>query len=93
MLFVVVAVVAVMLLVAGCSKQTPVTEPAAASTGNTPQVAAPVPTPTQTSVPAAVVQEEPAVPPELTQADETAQELDTSDLDQIDKDVDALTVP
>ena len=91
-----VATVAVLLLIAGCSKQAPVTEPepvaapaATQPTATTPQVA--VPTPTQAAV--AVVQDEPAVPPEITQADETEQELGTSDLDQIDKDIDDLAVP
>ncbi len=90
-IFVVAAVVAVvaLLLIAGCSKQTPATQ-----TGATPaqQVTAPVAT-----IPAPAVQEAmqegPATPPELTQADQTVQDLGTSGLDQVSKDIDALTVP
>ena len=92
-IFAVAAVV--LLLIAGCSKQTPATEPVKSVATATTPAPQPVAAPAQ-ATPAAVVQEAPAttaIPPELTRADETVKDLDTSELDQIGKDVDALAVP
>ena len=83
---IVIGIVVALLLVAGCSKKTPATKTAAPAAPTTATPAAP-----QTPV----VQEAaaPATPPELTQADQAVQDIGTSDLSQVDKDIDTLAVP
>lgn len=91
----VVAVVA-LLIIAACSKQVPAPSnkpaPVAPAQQDTaPQIAAA----TQLAHAAATqtLQNAPGTPPELAQADQTVQDLSTSDLDQASKDTDALAVP
>ena len=84
--------IAALILVAGCSKKAPApaAKPAAAPIA-TPAAQPAAPAATPQTPPAA--QQAPATPPELTQADQAVQDIGTSDLDQVDKDINTLVVP
>ena len=78
-----IAIVA-LLLVAGCSKKAPAATPYVPAPQVTNQAPAPL---VDTTAPVA------EAPPELAQADKAVQDIGTSDLDEVDKNLDKLTVP
>ena len=83
-LLIAVVAVAILLLVSGCSKKTtPSAQPATPQAPTTPVATTPVQQTAQAQEPL----------PDLSTADQAAQGIGTSDLDQADRNIDTLAVP